>query len=104
MIWLHCHVVHLYLVYAEDVRKLRDVFIFVFIVEVVFTYSLCARPIMVNSACGAERDSSPKNEKNWSPVTSIILDLTAMRFTPETPKVLCGLKPFIHHLHRGNGE
>ena len=29
-------------------------------------------------------------------IHSIVLDLTAMLFTPKTPKVLCGLKHFTH--------
>ena len=37
--------------------------------------------------------------KTWSPFTSIVFDLAAMLFTPETPKVFCGLKQFTHHLH-----
>ena len=30
------------------------------------------------------------------PFTSIVLDLAATLFTPETPKVFCGLKHFTH--------
>ena len=38
--------------------------------------------------------------KNWSPFTSIVLDLAAMLFTPETPKVLCQLNTPLHQ-HSG---
>ena len=35
--------------------------------------------------------------KKESPVTSIVLDLAATLFTPETPKGFYGLKHFTHH-------
>ena len=34
--------------------------------------------------------------KEWSPFTSVVLDLAATLLTPETPKVFCGLKHFTH--------
>ena len=43
--------------------------------------------------------------KYQSPVTSIVLDLAATLFTPETPKLFCGLKHFFFPpLHRKSGE
>ena len=34
--------------------------------------------------------------KNQSPVTSVVLDLAATLFTPETPNLFCELKHFTH--------
>ena len=34
--------------------------------------------------------------KNWSPFTSVVVDLAATLFTPETPKVFSGLKHFTY--------
>ena len=36
------------------------------------------------------------SSKNRSPFTSIVFDLAATLFTPESPKVFCGLKHFTH--------
>ena len=34
--------------------------------------------------------------KKDSPLTSIVLDTALTKFTPETPKVFCGIKHFTH--------
>ena len=39
-----------------------------------------------------------------TPVTSIVLDLAATLFIPESPKVFCGLKHFHPTLHRHSAE
>ena len=50
---------------------------------------------------GLHASSSLKKE---SLVTSIVLDLAAALFTPETPEVFSGLKQAPPPLHRHNGE
>ena len=42
--------------------------------------------------------------ENWSPFTSIVLDLAAPLFTPETPKVFLWTPTRHPPLHRHSGE
>ena len=42
--------------------------------------------------------------KKLSPVTSLVLDLAAILFTPEIPKMISGLKHFTQPLHQHNSE